>query len=40
MTTTAALIVVYTDKLEQCREFYAQLGLEFVPEQHGSGPEH
>ncbi|GAA2787117.1 VOC family protein [Saccharopolyspora taberi] len=40
MPTTAVLLVVYTDRLEQCREFYAGLGLEFVAEQHGSGPEH
>ncbi|MEU3400835.1 glyoxalase/bleomycin resistance/dioxygenase family protein [Streptomyces filamentosus] len=34
------LVVIYTDKLDACRDFYAALGLPLVPEQHGSGPEH
>ncbi|MGW0594791.1 VOC family protein [Streptosporangium sp. NPDC002607] len=35
-----SLIVVYTERLEDCRAFYAGLGLSFVKEQHGAGPEH
>lgn len=34
------LVVVYTTRLEECRVFYASLGLGLVPEQHGSGPRH
>ncbi|OPC80098.1 guanosine polyphosphate pyrophosphohydrolase [Embleya scabrispora] len=34
------LIVVYTSRLDACREFYASLGLVLVRERHGSGPEH
>lgn len=34
------LVVIYTDRLEECRDFYAGLGLRFVPEKHGSGPDH
>nr|WP_236568124.1 MULTISPECIES: glyoxalase/bleomycin resistance/dioxygenase family protein [unclassified Nocardiopsis] len=36
----AALLVLYTARLRECRDFYAALGLEFVPERHGRGPEH
>ncbi|MGI5170083.1 VOC family protein [Spirillospora sp. CA-253888] len=38
MNTT--LIVIYTTRLEECREFYQKLGLPLLPEKHGSGPEH
>ncbi|HEV2638710.1 MAG TPA: hypothetical protein VGX23_26415 [Actinocrinis sp.] len=34
------LLVIYTPQLEACRDFYASLGLVFVVEQHGLGPEH
>jgi catechol 2,3-dioxygenase-like lactoylglutathione lyase family enzyme len=34
------LIVIYTTRLEECRRFYAGLGLDLVPEQHGAGPAH
>ncbi|MDT0329651.1 VOC family protein [Nocardiopsis lambiniae] len=34
------LVVVYTPRLEECRAFYEGLGLRFVRERHGSGPEH
>ncbi|MDP9867213.1 MULTISPECIES: VOC family protein [Streptosporangium] len=34
------LVVIYTSRLEECRDFYASLGLEFRPEQHGDGPRH
>nr|WP_202511379.1 VOC family protein [Streptomyces sp. SID3343] len=34
------MVVIYTDELEACREFYTSIGLEFVPERHGSGAEH
>ncbi|QLH26701.1 glyoxalase/bleomycin resistance/dioxygenase family protein [Streptomyces sp. Rer75] len=33
-------MVLYTDHLEESREFYTALGLPFVREQHGSGPVH
>lgn len=33
-------IVVYTTRVEVCREFYAGLGLEFTRERHGKGYEH
>ncbi|WP_037062561.1 glyoxalase/bleomycin resistance/dioxygenase family protein [Pseudonocardia acaciae] len=38
MRTT--LVVIYTESLEECREFYANLGLSFARERHASGPEH
>ncbi len=34
------LLVIYTGQLEACREFYVELGLPLVREQHGSGPVH
>jgi catechol 2,3-dioxygenase-like lactoylglutathione lyase family enzyme len=34
------LLVLYTARLEECRAFYGELGLEFMAEQHGDGPEH
>ncbi|WP_424641188.1 VOC family protein [Embleya sp. AB8] len=34
------MIVLYTLRLDACREFYASLGLEVVFERHGGGPEH
>jgi catechol 2,3-dioxygenase-like lactoylglutathione lyase family enzyme len=34
------LLVIYAEALDACREFYTGLGLTFVREQHGSGPEH
>ncbi|MFE7099598.1 VOC family protein [Streptomyces erythrochromogenes] len=34
------LLVIYTARLEECRDFYAGLGLDLVPEKHGSGPDH
>ncbi|MGW6708100.1 glyoxalase/bleomycin resistance/dioxygenase family protein [Streptomyces sp. NPDC054956] len=34
------LLVLYTPRLEDCRRFYAELGLAFTPERHGRGPEH
>ncbi|MFL1377012.1 MULTISPECIES: VOC family protein [unclassified Nocardiopsis] len=36
----ATLIVLRTPRLEECRAFYQALGLRFVRERHGSGPEH
>jgi catechol 2,3-dioxygenase-like lactoylglutathione lyase family enzyme len=35
-----ALIVVYTARLDECRDFYAALGLPLTRERHGQGPEH
>ncbi|MBO2451580.1 hypothetical protein J4573_31125 [Actinomadura barringtoniae] len=34
------LVVIYTARLEECRAFYAGLGLPLVLERHGQGPEH
>ncbi|GII82401.1 hypothetical protein Ssi03_03910 [Sphaerisporangium siamense] len=34
------LIVIYTERLEEVRAFYAGLGLEFTEERHGRGPAH
>ena len=33
-----ALVVIYTDRLEECRGFYTALGVAFVEEQHSGGP--
>nr|WP_026120606.1 glyoxalase/bleomycin resistance/dioxygenase family protein [Nocardiopsis potens] len=35
-----SLAVLYTDRLEECREFYRALGLDLRRERHGRGPEH
>ena len=37
---TIDLAVIYTTRLEACRDFYSTLGLDLVPERHGSGPAH
>ncbi|MGW6984738.1 hypothetical protein ACWGE1_35680 [Streptomyces sp. NPDC054932] len=34
------LAVIYTNRLDACRDFYRGIGLDLVPEQHGNGPEH
>ena len=34
------LIVLYSPRPDECRTFYQGLGLRFVRERHGSGPEH
>lgn len=34
------LLVLYTLRLDECRAFYAALGLTFTAEQHGQGPKH
>ncbi|MFE6717581.1 VOC family protein [Streptomyces albidoflavus] len=34
------LLVLYTERLEACRAFYAGLGLVLIVEQHGDGPAH
>lgn len=39
-STTPTLFRIYTEQLEACRAFYAQLGLHLVREQHGRGPVH
>ncbi|GLX01632.1 VOC family protein [Microtetraspora sp. NBRC 16547] len=36
----ANLLVIYTTRREECRDFYASLGMDFQAEQHGNGPEH
>ena len=38
--TALNLLVVYTDRLAECRDFYSELGLGLVAEKHGDGPEH
>ena len=38
--TRVTLLVLYTPKLEECRIFYARLGLAFTAEQHERGPAH
>lgn len=35
-----SLLVLYTPRWEECRRFYADLGLAFTAERHGRGPEH
>ncbi|WFG46743.1 VOC family protein [Pseudonocardia alni] len=37
---SSALLVIYTERLDACHDFYCGLGLELVREQHGSGPVH
>ncbi|AAZ55587.1 hypothetical protein JCM3263A_19720 [Thermobifida fusca] len=34
------LLVLYSDRMEECRAFYSALGLCFAREQHGQGPQH
>ncbi|GAA2894730.1 glyoxalase/bleomycin resistance/extradiol dioxygenase family protein [Streptosporangium fragile] len=34
------LLVIYTTRVDECREFYASLGMDFRPERHGDGPLH
>jgi catechol 2,3-dioxygenase-like lactoylglutathione lyase family enzyme len=34
------LLVIYTERLEECRDFYTALGLTLAREQHGTGPVH
>lgn len=36
----ATLLVIYTESVARCRAFYEGLGLRFVRERHGTGPEH
>ncbi len=35
-----SLVVLRAENLEKTREFYEQIGLNFVEEQHGTGPVH
>jgi catechol 2,3-dioxygenase-like lactoylglutathione lyase family enzyme len=35
-----SLLVIYTDRPRECRDFYSALGLLFAHEQHGNGPAH
>lgn len=34
------LLVLRTHRLEELKKFYETLGIKFVKEQHGSGPDH
>lgn len=36
----ASLLVIYSEQLDVCRDFYAGIGLPLVREQHGAGPVH
>ncbi|MFF5212745.1 VOC family protein [Streptosporangium sp. NPDC000396] len=36
----ANLLVIYSSRIEDCRDFYGSLGLDFRAEQHGNGPRH
>lgn len=38
--TTLSLLVLRSRNLQRAVEFYRALGLQFQPEQHGSGPVH
>ncbi len=40
MKAGQTLVVLYSDKLEEVKEFYELLGLKFQKEKHGKGPEH
>jgi hypothetical protein len=40
VAVSVALLVIYTERLEECCEFYRGLGLEFAREKHGDGPDH
>ncbi|MBO8193549.1 glyoxalase/bleomycin resistance/dioxygenase family protein [Streptomyces oryzae] len=35
-----ALVVLYAERLDECRRFYGDLGLLFAEERHGEGPLH
>ena len=39
-TARITLLVIYSDRMEECRAFYAALGLRLEHEQHGQGPQH
>jgi len=39
-TPTLNLLVLKTDRMEECLSFYSALGLVFAAERHGSGPIH
>ncbi|WP_182881030.1 glyoxalase/bleomycin resistance/dioxygenase family protein [Microbispora sp. H10949] len=39
-TARFTLLVLYTDRMEECRTFYSALGIGFTRERHGDGPEH
>ncbi|WP_067171982.1 guanosine polyphosphate pyrophosphohydrolase [Microtetraspora niveoalba] len=36
----ANLLVIYTTRPGECRDFYSSLGMDFRLERHGDGPEH
>ncbi|MEY9858562.1 catechol 2,3-dioxygenase-like lactoylglutathione lyase family enzyme [Catenulispora sp. GAS73] len=38
--TRVSLIVLYTERVQECVRFYQALGLDFTAERHGTGPEH
>ena len=37
---SASLLVLYTERLDECVDFYTGLGLPLRREQHGAGPVH
>ncbi|RCG20995.1 glyoxalase/bleomycin resistance/dioxygenase family protein [Sphaerisporangium album] len=40
MRARASLLVIYSTRAEECRDFYEELGLGFREERHGGGHEH
>jgi catechol 2,3-dioxygenase-like lactoylglutathione lyase family enzyme len=40
MTIRFTLVVIRTPKIDAAAEFYRNLGIEFLKEKHGKGPEH
>lgn len=34
------VVVIYTHEVDKAVEFFTGLGLTFVPEKHGKGPDH
>ena len=39
-SASITLLVLYSDRMEECRTFYTDLGMRFEREQHGQGPQH
>jgi hypothetical protein len=40
VSVRVGLLVIYSERVDECRDFYASLGVELVREQHGPGPVH
>ncbi|WP_407659451.1 VOC family protein [Lipingzhangella rawalii] len=39
-SSSITLVVIYSDRIDECISFYSRLGLHFEKEQHGQGPQH